>query len=237
MGNGDSDRGLLAAPTRTLAQMAESDPASDHVARLAATLAERDGPFIVVSLLLEGAAEPGGGELVFAGKVERQLLGDGMAWSRVAAIRFASRAALLAAHEHLGDGDARSIVLGCTTLPVPALPAVEPAADLFVMVHLMRFGEGGRQVMSTYAATAGAQGLALGVRPAAMFSVQSTLSADGRVWDEVRFNRFPSHSTFEQLRANQVHREGQAGRAGALADTYTFMVLPTINRLGEVAQG
>ena len=54
---------------------------------------------------------------------------------------------------------------------------------------------------------------------------------DGRKWDEVRFNTFPSLRAFlevvyndpERLEAQKEHRER------AIADTYTLIVRPSID--------
>ena len=55
---------------------------------------------------------------------------------------------------------------------------------------------------------------------------------DGRGWDQVRFNTFPSRKAFlevvfnpERLKAQAEHREV------AIADTYTMILRPFIDRL------
>ncbi|MEP7216258.1 MAG: hypothetical protein ABI782_08395, partial [Anaerolineaceae bacterium] len=53
---------------------------------------------------------------------------------------------------------------------------------------------------------------------------------DGRQWDQVRFNYFPSHAAFEKLRANPIYQAGQPARGQALEDTYTMMVIPSRDR-------
>ena len=59
---------------------------------------------------------------------------------------------------------------------------------------------------------------------------------DGREWDEVRFNRFPNHEVFDQLRSNPIHQAGQPVREGALEDTHTMMLIPTIDRLAATTR-
>ena len=58
---------------------------------------------------------------------------------------------------------------------------------------------------------------------------------DGRTWDQVRFNVFPSKAAFmavaldpERLAAQADHREV------AIADTYTFIIRPQIDRIAEL---
>lgn len=70
------------------------------------------------------------------------------------------------------------------------------------------------------------------MRIAAWLQAEGTILGDGRTWDQVRFNAFPSRQAFmtvaldpERLAAQAAHREV------ALADTYTLIVRPTINRL------
>ena len=72
------------------------------------------------------------------------------------------------------------------------------------------------------------------MRVAGWFAVEGTIVGDGRSWDQVRFNEFPSKAAFmavvtdpERLEAQRRHREP------AIADTYTMIVRPTINRIAE----
>ena len=73
-----------------------------------------------------------------------------------------------------------------------------------------------------------------GVRIDGWFGVEGTIIGDGRQWDQVRFNTFPSKRAFmavvfdpERLEAQKAHRET------AMADTYTMILRPMINRLAE----
>ncbi len=75
------------------------------------------------------------------------------------------------------------------------------------------------------------------MRLAGWFKVEGTIIGDGRSWDQVRFNAFPSRAAFmavvkdpERLRAQREHRET------AIADTYTMILRPTIDRLAESLQ-
>ncbi|MGE0600506.1 MAG: hypothetical protein AB7J35_15255 [Dehalococcoidia bacterium] len=188
-----------------------------------------------------------GAELVFVAEVEEQILGESPKWDRIGIVKYPTRRAFLemqqlpdfhAKHVHKEAGMEQTIVMSCLPLPVPELPAVpkaelEPGDQPFVMMHILKFADGGQDAMAQYGATAGAQGLALGVRPEAMFSVEGTVLGDGRQWDQVRLNRFPGHAIYRQLRANATHQAGQPTRRSALSDTYTMMLLPTIDRFAE----
>lgn len=186
-----------------------------------------------------------GAQIVFVADVERQLLGVEPKWDRVGVVKYPSRAAFLAMqrrpdfqekHVHKDAGMERTIVMACTPMLLPEFPPPEPARMAgddapFVMMHVLKFAEGGVGGMAAYGASAGAEGLKLGVRPGAFLSVEGTVVGDGREWDEVRFNRFPSHAVFERLIANPTHQAGQGPRTKALTDTYTMMLAPTIDRL------
>ncbi|MGE3076138.1 MAG: hypothetical protein AB7N24_09675 [Dehalococcoidia bacterium] len=188
-----------------------------------------------------------GAEIVFVADVEEQILGESPKWDRIGIVKYPTRRAFLemqqrpdfqAKHVHKEAGMEQTIVMSCQPIPVPELPAApwpDPEAGdrPFVMMHVLKFAEGGQDAMAQYGATAGAQGLALGVRPEAMFSVEGTVLGDGRKWDQVRLNRFPSHAIYRQLRANTIHQAGQPTRRSALNDTYTMMLLPTIDRFAE----
>ncbi|MBI5949465.1 MAG: hypothetical protein HY875_15100 [Chloroflexi bacterium] len=186
-----------------------------------------------------------GAEVVFVADVERQLLGAAPAWDRIGIVKYPTRRSFLAMqrrpdfqekHVHKDAGMEQTIVMACTPLPLPRLPEPAPVelADgdrPFVMLHVLKFAEGGVDGMNVYGASAGAAGFELGVRPEAYFAVEGTVLGDGRGWDQVRFNRFPSHAAFEKLRQVPAHQQAQATRQQALADTYAMMLLPTVDRL------
>lgn len=134
----------------------------------------------------------------------------------------------------------QTVVMACLPLPLPALPAAEAPASRpgdapFVMLHVLRFASEGEARLAEDGAAAGTAGLAAGARPAAWFRVEGTVVGDGRRWDEVRFNRFPSRAAFEALRSEPVHQGAQAARSAALADTFAVMVRPMVDRIAESA--
>ncbi len=64
--------------------------------------------------------------------------------------------------------------------------------------------------------------------------MDGTILGDGRAWDQVRFNTFPSREAFmavvldpDRLAAQREHRET------AVADTFTLIVRPLIDRLAD----
>lgn len=109
------------------------------------------------------------------------------------------------------------------------------------MIHLMHFGDrvastepgkpdlSGRDAIAAYEQSVGLSALPLGVRPVAVFEVEGVLIGDGRPWEEVRLNRFPSHAAFRALTTDPTWLAHQAGRAAALADTYALMTLPIVD--------
>ena len=188
-----------------------------------------------------------GAEIVFVADVERQILGDDPKWDRVAIVKYPTRASFLGMqrrpdfrekHVHKDAGMEQTIVVAGRPSPLPAFPEPETQelaqGDApFVMMHLMKFAANGVKDMAEYGASAGAAGIALGVRPEAFLEVEGTVLGDGRECDQVRFNRFPSHAIYEQLRANSTHEAGQSGRRSALTDTYTLMLAPGRDRLAK----
>lgn len=204
-----------------------------------------------------------GGRPVFVANVEQQLIGDETTWDQVAIVYYPSRAAFIAMLErddfqetsiHKDAGVEKSVVLVTTMLDVPALPPIDPATlpypptpeDVaFTMVHLMQFneeatdpdsGEGGvsgRELIGRYEQAVAVAALPLGIRPTAALTVEGVLVGDGREWEEVRLNSFPSHAAFDALTEDASWQAQQADRAAALADTYALITLPLINSTAE----
>lgn len=190
-----------------------------------------------------------GARIVFVADVIGQPLGEPK-WDRIGIVRYPTRRAFMEMqrrgdfkqkHVHKEAGMQQTIVMSCLPEPIRELPEPppEPLAEgdaPFVMLHVMKYTEGGRQAMERYEATAGATGLNEGARPRARLRVEGTVLGDGREWDEVRFNRFPSMAAFQRLIANEDHSSRQQLRASALSDTYAIMVRPTRDQIFEATQ-
>jgi hypothetical protein len=200
-----------------------------------------------------------GAEVVFFGDVETQLLGDLPPWDRVAVVKYPTRRSFIDMqerkefkdqHHHKDAGMEATIILGCQPFAHPAGPETVPeradvphpstADDPAVMVvHVIAFDRAESELeqsiehMTAYQDHAVRIGVANGVRIAGWFNVEGTIIGDGRQWDQVRFNSFPSRAAFmavvtdpERLAVQAEHRET------AMSDTYTMIVRPLINNIG-----
>lgn len=197
-----------------------------------------------------------GAELVFLAEVEAQLLGGDPTWDRVAVVKYPTHRAFVEMthlpsfeekHPHKDAGMERTIVVGGVPRPTPALPADAPGWDevphpptdedpAVVVFHLLRFAErpGAAEAMVSYQDAAGAVAVPHGVRICAWLTVEGTILGDGRSWDEARFNRFPSRSAFLAVATDPDRLAAQADhREPAIADTYTLMLRPVLDRLAE----
>lgn len=200
-----------------------------------------------------------GAEVVFVGEVEQQLLGGEPTWDRIGVVKYPTRRAFIEmqrrpefqkAHEHKDAGMAATIVIGGLPIGHPALPDDAPEwAEVphpptdddppIVVLHVLRYHEGHeRDEMATYADHAGRIAVPHGVRIAGWFQAEGTIVGDGRSWDEVRFNVFPSRAAFmavaldpDRIAAQHAHREV------AIVDTYTMIVRPVIDRLADSLNG
>ncbi len=255
----------------------------DYGLRLATTAPEDDGPVWMVNLMkyreradyrdgrpsvvsgreaddlytpLESLAAIGG-EIVFAGDVERQFLGDSPTWDRVAVVKYPTRRSFVemqsrpdfqAKHVHKEAGMEETIVMGCQPMDRPGPTEADwtsvphpPTGDdgPVTVVHVIRFDDTSAadvspEDMRSYQQAAGAVAVPHGVRIDGWFAVEGTIIGDGRTWHQVRFNTFPSMAAFmavvadpDRLEADETHR------TAAIADTYTVGTRPTVNRLRE----
>ncbi len=201
-----------------------------------------------------------GAEVVFVADVDTQFLNMEPKWHRVAIVKYPTRKSFIdmqsrpdfkELHHHKEAGMAQTFVIGC--LPMDDIPfAPEGTADwadvprpptaddpYVQVIHVLKFrddtsvGE-----MGTYSDHASKVAFPHGVRLSAWMQCEGTIMGDGRQWDQVRFNTFPSKQSFldvvfdpERLKAQADHREV------ALADTYTMILRPTIDRLHESISG
>lgn len=196
-----------------------------------------------------------GAEPVFFATVDAQLLGDTPKWDRVGVVKYPSRRAFIEmqsrddfrqAHEHKDAGMAETIVIGSVPMASPPLPADAPEWDAVphppteadpavVVLHVLKYKEGERRLeMASYTDHAAKIAVPHGVRIAGWFEAEGTIVGDGRSWDQVRFNAFPSKEAFmavvfdpKRLEAQRDHREV------AIADTYTMILRPVFDRLTE----
>ncbi len=193
-----------------------------------------------------------GARVVFVGDVVDQFLGTGPRWDRIGIVRYPTRRSFIEMqsrrdfrdkHVHKQAGMAATIVMGCLPAGTPEVPdrpswdAVEhpPSSDdgVIYLMHVLRFaGDGGRAAMSAYEAQAAARAVPHGVVPVAWMDVEGTIVGDGRTWDQVRLNAFPSRRAMEAVMADRLRREAQAAhRDPAIEDTYTLALRPTFDRL------
>ena len=199
-----------------------------------------------------------GAEVVFAADVDTQLLGDAPKWDRIGIVKYAtrrsfvemsSRADFQEKHVHKAAGMAETIVMGCQPIASPgnggdASNAVDwdkvphpptPEDGPVTVMHVIRFHPGkADNEMVQYQQHAAQVAVPAGVRISGWFAVEGTIIGDGRSWDQVRFNAFPSKAAFmavatdpARLAAQREHRET------AIADTYTMILRPTIDRLAD----
>ena len=62
--------------------------------------------------------------------------------------------------------------------------------------------------------------------------LRSCQVGDGRTWDQVRFNEFPSRRQFMEVVADPRRLKGQEDhRDPAMADTYTLLCRPVLDTL------
>ena len=194
-----------------------------------------------------------GAEVALFADVEDQLLGDEPRWDRIAVVKYPTRRAFIdmqarpefvEKHAHKDAGMDRTIIIGGQPFTPPALPDNRPEwTDVphpptpddgpVIVMHVLRFHEGEVDTnMVQYQEAAGSIAVPHGVRLPAWFNAEGTIVGDGRSWDQVRFNAFPSKAAFmavvfdpARLEAHHNHREV------AIADTYTMILRPSIDRL------
>ncbi len=193
-----------------------------------------------------------GAEIVFAGEVEEQLLGAEPQWDRIAVVKYPTRRAFIEMqsrpdfqqlHVHKDAGMQETIVMGCLPIDLPSgagsgidwEDVPHPPTDEdgpVVLLHVLRFEDGGAEgEMREYQSTAGEVAAPHGVRISGWFTVEGTIIGDGRTWDQVRFNSFPSKRAFMAVAGDATRREAESHRRAAIADTYTMIVRPALNAL------
>jgi hypothetical protein len=194
-----------------------------------------------------------GAEVVFFGDVEDQFLDGEPRWDRIGVVKYPTRRAFIEMqsrpefkerHAHKEAGMQETIVIGTRPIDAPALPDGAPDwADVphpptdddgpVMIIHVIRFHPGGRDAdIVDYQRAAGAVAVPHGVRIAGWFGAEGTIVGDGRIWDQVRFNAFPSKAAFLAMALDPARLAAHADhREPAIADTYTFLVRPRIDRI------
>ena len=214
---------------------------------------EADERYSPIDVLSKIGAEP-----VFVADVDTQLRGDSPKWDRVGIVKYPTRRSFVEMqsrsdfqekHVHKAAGMAETIVMGCQPIGSPGdtrggsnlvdwkeVPHPPTTDDGPVTVmHVIRFHPGQADTeMVRYQSRAADVAVPHGVRISGWFVVEGTIIGDGRSWDQVRFNAFPSKAAFmavatdpARLSAQREHRET------AIADTYTMILRTNIDRLAE----
>ncbi len=259
----------------------------DYAMKLATTLPEDDGPVWMVNLMKYrdvaeyadgrestisgreaddrytplGPLAAIGADLVFAGEVDQQLLGDSPTWDRVGVVKYPTRRSFIEMqsrpdfqelHAHKDAGMAQTFVIGCQPIEVPTAPDGTPQvewADVphpptdddgpVMVIHVLKYHDAATasitpEDMAAYQRAAGEVAVPHGVRISGWFAAEGTIVGDGRSWDQVRFNLFPSKAAFMAVVMDPARLEAQkSSREPAIADTYTMIVRPMIDRLAE----
>ncbi len=197
-----------------------------------------------------------GARVAFLADVSDQLLGDEPRWDRVGIVRYPTRRSFIdmqrrpdfaEKHVHKAAGMAETIVAGCLPIPSPQDAADAPApvdwAEVphpptdddgpVTVLHLIRFHPGqAAGEMAAYEQDAARVAVPHGVRISGWFAVEGTIVGDGRSWDQARFNQFPSRAAFLAVAADPERLAAQAAhREVAIADPYTLILRPSIDRL------
>lgn len=192
--------------------------------------------------------------VVFFAEVDEQFLGDAPHWVRVGVVKYPTRQSFIdmqsrpdfqELHEHKDAGMAQTFVIGCLPDSGPELLADAPDVasvphpstledPAVVMLHVLRYHDGQEDETETYQQFAGSIAIPHGVRIAGWFDAEGTIMGDGRTWDQLRFNAFPSKAAFMAVALDPDRLRMQADhRQTAVTDTYSLLLAPMIDRLAE----
>ena len=104
---------------------------------------------------------------------------------------------------------------------------------MITVVHVLQLNEQ-IEKMNNYSLIAGERAIPNGVQIDGWFQVENTILGDGRKWDQVRFNTFPSRRAFKEVLNDPARIEAQKKyRESAISDTYTMIVTPLINKVSD----
>lgn len=199
--------------------------------------------------------------------VDQQLLGD-PTWDRIGIVKYPTRRSFIdlqtmpgfaEKHAHKEAGMEQTIVMGCLPLEVPALENLRDWSEVphpptaedgpVIVMHVIRFEETGNaeapgfgdtdvDAMAAYQRHAAVAAVPHGLRIAGWFNVEGTIMGDGRTWDQVRFNVFPSKRAFMAVVRDPSRLEAQTKfREKAIADTFAMILRPRIDALEASVRG
>jgi len=200
-----------------------------------------------------------GAEIVYIGDVDTKLLGDERDWDRIGVVKYPTRRSFIdmqqrkdfkEKHVHKEAGMQETIVMGCLPMDVPSMRM--PQTDWedveiptttedgpIVALHVIKFdsdiaiGETPEK-MEEYTDKASEVALKHGARISGWFGVEGTIIGDGRQWDQVRFNAFPSKAAFmEVVNDPQRLKAQKAYREESITDTYSLIVRTNIDKLAS----
>ncbi len=73
-----------------------------------------------------------------------------------------------------------------------------------------------------------------GATPLAWFEAEGTIIGDGRSWDDVRFNVYPSRAAFMDIVFDSDRLGGERGRTEPqIEDSYALLLRPFLDGLAE----
>ena len=88
--------------------------------------------------------------------------------------------------------------------------------------------------MDEYTSKASDIAIQHGVQVSGWFGVEGTIIGDGREWDQVRFNAFPSKAAFMAVAQDPARLEAQKEhREPAISDTYALIVRTLFDQINE----
>ena len=198
-----------------------------------------------------------GARIVYVADVEMQLLGEGKPWDRIAIVKYPTRRSFIEMqsrddfkdkHKHKDAGMERTFVIGCQPRDPQPDAGLEgqtadwstvehpPTADdgLVHVLHVIKWNDGGAETMQGYHEKAFKVAGKAGARIAGWLDAEGTIVGDGRTWDEVRFNEFPSLAQFMKVVQDPDRLKAQGDfREPAMADTYTMICRPVLNELRQ----
>ena len=194
-----------------------------------------------------------GAEIVYVAEVESTPLGDGTQWDRVAIVKYPTRKSFIdmqsrddfqKQHVHKEAGMDFTFVIGCQPMdPQPDLgetaswddvqyPPTADDGEIHVW-HVIKWADGGAETMQGYHEGAAGPATRSGLEIGGCFDAEGTILGDGRTWDQCRLNIFPSLQEFVENVVNDPGRlkAQSSNREPAMADTYTLLCRPVVNRL------